>query len=193
MSDSISEFWHWFAEHESLFRKGAVPHSLIRQFEEKLFAIAELDWEIGPDPAGGACLAISPRDHLQDAQDLVEKAPRLAGWNIKLFKPPKEWDLRFDVLGKNGKIGIDANNWEFVVYHFDDGSFDIVFKPDVDCNEDLRHAAYTIVDSEIGEELRRQVVGEVSVVSEWTPSEAPRAKQLAPKLLLKLIQNHRKN
>ena len=96
-----------------------LSEDLISQLEKRVFAIERLDWEIGPGRNAPNMFALSPHgDHelLQITRNIVAKAPELDGWEFYPTKPPREWNLVFDVVANGKDVEIDAKLWEFVVY-----------------------------------------------------------------------------
>lgn len=60
--------------------------------------------------------------------------------------------------------------------------------PDLDPHE-LRSCAVTIVDGELGEELRRTAIGRISVVHAWNEREQRNARLLQPGALRRIVED----
>ena len=199
MPTSAASFWKYFRETEEALRASSVTQALISDFEQHLHAVVETDWEIGPGENQATRLSLSPSPDdaaaVAAVKDLLDVAPHIAGWEFSLYKPPRKWDLRFSVTADGDEHRIDGSKWQVVLYAFEDGSFDFVFRPDRSSDRletsVLEHAAAVIVDGELGEQFRLEQVGEISVVKEWSEDEEPSAQRLKPGLLVKLVESAR--
>jgi hypothetical protein len=199
---AIDDFWTWFLLVEADLRGNSVDDDMIETLEAHLFRVCVVDWEIGPAREGVTRLSISSHegDHegLVAARLLIECAPTLPEWEFSLYKPRRrEWNLEFEIVGQEGTRTIDAKQWEFVLYGFDDGTFDVLLRPDESCRDiekdALSTAAIIIVDGELGEDARRTVIGDIDVVDVWKPAELEGARLLEPGLLDQLISKSRSN
>jgi hypothetical protein len=157
--------------------------------------LCKVDWEIGPLQQGGQFLAFSPSqvdDECYSAVKLmIASAPNHPNWKFTLFKPPRVWFLEFDLELAGGTRTVDGKLWEFIIYAFKDGTFDILFKPDISCDDlekdALLNAAIVIVDGELGEAARRATIGEIEIVKHWNPDVRHKARLLKPGLLQEII------
>ena len=189
----IASFWNWFSEHCGELASGDIPQTLIAQLEERLFAIHRLDWEIGPGQKSLNSFALSPRGDRQTLQltrSIVAQAPKLPGWEYCPAKPRREWDLVFSLNVNGEEVEIDGKRWEFVAFKFDDGTFDLIFKPDNThglTDDYLNWAATIIADGEIGEEKRMDLIGNIEVVTAWDDKAGRFARALEPGLLVKSL------
>ncbi len=187
-------FWEWFVQNEALLRPGEIDDAMLVEFEKHLFRIGQFDWEIGPSfhVDGRSCFALSPGEDpavTDSCKGLLAAAPALAGWEFLLFKPPRRWQLKFDIRASVGVRSVDATLWEFVVYAFDDGTFDVLFKPDASCQglsqDELMESAEVIpiLDGELGEATRRARVVDIEIVEKWGAREIGPARRLEPGFL----------
>jgi hypothetical protein len=190
----IQSFWKWFAEHSSGLAGAAVPQPLVSQLEKRLFAIHRLDWEIGPGRTSPSFFALSPRGErelLRVTRSIVAQAPALTGWEFYPAKPPRAWNLVFSVSVGGRWVEIDGKQWEFIAFKFNDGTYDLVLKPDDRMGlseEDLYWAAIIVADGELGEETRMDLVPTIEVVMKWEEGLAQSAKKLEPGLLAKVVK-----
>lgn len=191
--EEIDEFWGWFSDHSEELRPNRVTPQLIAELEHRLFAIRKLDWEIGPAKDERARLVISPagnRDQLPVVREIIARAPLLPRWEFHAGKVRRDWNLRFTIDVGDRSVEIDAKRWEFVLYEFKDGTFDLVLKPDEPQDLSPVHldlAAVIIVDGELGEETRLSKILALDVVSAWNSEQSGSARSLEPGLLAKLV------
>ena len=90
----------------------------------------------------------------------------------------------------DAEVEIDGKLWEFVLYKFKDGTYDLLFKPDAAqalSDEYLDYAGTIIVDGELGEERRMELVGDIEVVKAWDEGAMRFARKLEPGLLARLL------
>lgn len=193
LSETTAAFWSWFLAHRQELAADEITQPLVEQLEERLFAIHRLDWEIGPGRETPNFFALSPRGNrstLAVTRGIVAQAPEVEGWSFYPAKPPRQWNLVFtlDVQGK--EVEIDAKQWQFIAYEFDDGTFDLVFKPDSLKGlpaDYLNWAAVIIADGEIGEEKRMELIGNIEVVDKWEGKAAASAQPLDVGALAKIL------
>ncbi len=199
MKSKRREFWKWFTANQvGLMPKNIDPPLIAAINMRILGVVGEVAWEIGPFGEEEQFLAISPSSddpaENEVAKLLIQEAPALAGWHFRSFKPPREWQLFFelDVLGDPKQI--EGSRWEVLVA-CTHGQWDVIFKPDESCAalpaSTLRTAAFTILDGELGEEERRRLIWDADVVSSWSPTQKAKAVRLEVGLLRKLLTSSR--
>ena len=192
-SEHINNFWKWFFDHSAELAAANVPESLINELEQRLFLIHRLDWEIGPGVKETKLFALSPKgdkEILSLTRYIITEAPKIKNWEFYPAKPRRTWNLVFDLMVDRKPFEIDAKLWEFVAYKFSDGTYDLLFKPDigVTLTEDyLYWAATIIVDGEIGEEKRMEMIGNIEILTVWDEKAAPLARKLEIGLLGQLV------
>jgi len=193
-TDKIKAFWNWFSCHQKELGEDNVAPDIIAELEEQLFLIKRLDWEIGPGSRTSHQFALSPQGDLQLLEfttKIIELAPRIEDWEFFAAKPPKSWNLIFELLVEGAPHSVDGKLWEFVAYKFKDGTYDLVFKPNSSnelSEEYLYWASTIIIDGEIGEERRMRKVGKVEIVATWDNKSAGNARRLELGLLEKIIK-----
>ena len=191
--DTTTAFWTWFSVHSEELGAADIPPALIIQLEERLFAIHRLDWEIGPGRKTPNLFALSPRGErstLVITREIVAQAPKLKGWSFYSAKPPRQWNLVFRLNVNGREIEIDGKRWQFVAYKFDDGTFDLVFKPDSQeglSPDYINWAAIIIADGEIGEERRMDLIRSIEIVDAWDEKMGASAQPLELGLLAKIL------
>lgn len=194
----VDGFWKWFVEHRDQLGRRDLPDSLVRELENRIFSLHELDWEIGPGQHAPNMFCLSPsgeKDLLQITQQIVKRAPDLNDWEIHSAKPARKWDLVFNLAVDSRNVEMDGKQWEFVVYKFNDGTYDLLFKPEKKneelSDEYLNWAATIIADGELGEETRMSLIGQVEVVKSWDARSMHAARKVEPGLLARLLgQRH---
>lgn len=191
----INRFWQWFSRHRSELSRKPISQILIRELETHLFAIAEVDWEIGPGITDTHLFSLSPRgdfELLYMTTTIIERAPHLPDWQFSAAKLPRQWNLQFQIDHDGTPVAIDASQWEYLLYRFKDGTFELLLRPDDRkglSQEQLELAAIIIADGELGEKRRMLLVGEMVVVGEWDATEAPHVASLRRNILRKLVNS----
>lgn len=139
-------------------------------------------------------LAISPNGdaaHLAITRAIVALAPDLGGWEIHAAKPPRQWQLGFEIGAGTPErtITIDGTRWETVPHRLRDGRYDLVFRPDAAYGAAVaEQAAEILVEGELGEAARIELVRNVEVVASWDERAATLVRRLAPGLLATLVR-----
>lgn len=189
MKEECVVLWEWFSERHSQLSESSPASAVLEELDRRILAAGDVGWEIGHQN-GVPYLAISPGEQLDDARQILATAPSVPGWIIRLYKPPKEWNMKFRVLLDEGEAEIDGAQWEFVCYRIESDKFDLTFRPprglDVD-DQKVWDTALTIVDGELGEEARRAYVSHVEVQDSWSDRESQAARRLEVGLLAELI------
>ena len=189
MKKECIALWEWFVEKSSQLSGNSPPSAVIEELDRRVLAAGDVCWEIGHQN-GVPYLAISPGENIDDARQILATAPTVPGWVIRLYKPPKKWNMKFRVLLAGGEVEIDGSQWEFVCYKVENGQFDLVFRApsglDVD-DQKVWDTALTIVDGELGEEARRTYISRVEVQESWSDRESTAARKLEVGRLAELV------
>jgi len=193
-----SEFWDWFTDNQAALRPRHITRPMIDAVDTRIQdVVGEVAWEIGPIGDGAQCfLAVSPTSDdptvNETARLLIREAPSLPGWDFRSFKPPREWELYFELNVGGEMKPVEGARWEVLVLS-SHGQWKVIFKPDESCAElpayALRLAAFTILDGEIGGEDRNRLISDVDVVTSWTPKQKAKAVRLEVGLLAKLLSS----
>jgi hypothetical protein len=168
--DKVNSFWNWFESIASHLLEHPSNQNLISLLDARITDLGIAAWEIGAWENDDYFLAISPGfniNHIPLTQQVVDLAPVCAGWHFLAFKPAKGWEGIWDMKNESGKtLRVNSANWEYVLYQFDDGSFDIDVKIDeVDGNEATRYDAIDLaLAGYLGEELFMQLIQNVTIV-----------------------------
>jgi hypothetical protein len=192
--NEVVAFWQWFEVACSKFQPAALDSARINELESRLKRLGDFDWEIGPGGKQKFMLSFSPKGDarlLLFLRTVVDHAPILNDWEFHAGKPARKWDISFSIESGGQSKFVDGKSWQVVVYRFPDGVCDLVFmaptSPDLSQQEkDL--AASIIVDGELGESQRMEMVNVIEVVTEWPDQRAKSsASYLSPGLLRELV------
>jgi hypothetical protein len=182
--DDIRAFWEWFVAAHEWIAENPTADAVIEELDRRVSDLGCPAWEIGPGDQTDWFLALSPDgdpDSLALTRKIVDEAPRLPGWEILPHRPPKKWDLRFEIEGSSGPIEVDARSWRFVAYRYPDGIYDVVVLVDepslAPLDRDL--AARIAVEGQLGEEPLLTAVNEVEAVVELSDAEIGRSRPLS--------------
>ncbi len=174
--NQVQRFWSWFASISDDLGSNLENHEILQALDRWILAFGELAWEVGPGIGAPNALAISPNGQqklLSMTHEIVCAAPKCDGWEFHSAKPPKNWNLRFVLEDDEARpVEIDANEWQYALLRFPDGTCDIVVQANnLPYDEDLRHRAADIaVEGELGERAMLQFVQSLEVVVEFTPA-----------------------
>jgi hypothetical protein len=107
---------------------------------------------------------------------IIKLAPKIPGWELHPARPAKRgWKLQVTVEGDR-EVTYDATPWRYVLYEFEDGTFDIVVEQNNVGTEPVSYvAAVIIVDGFLGEEVRIELFGEIEPVNELSEEQTPKA------------------
>lgn len=152
------DFWQWFTAHERQFKDRTDPgrEALTDELLEHLHQVSDQLWfEMGVLRDGTGHLIITAEGNAEafpDVVALVDAAPRLEGWEITAFKPPRGFGF---VLNRSG-IALDPKQARFAALEDPDdpGFFGLeVAFPHYDAGreDDFLDAAYTMLEVGIGE------------------------------------------
>ena len=154
---SVEQFWEWFVRHEENLRADEPDHRYTELLGKQLRDLELPRWEIGPFDQSGSThfLALSGANisetGLTNRNELLKLTPP-PRWTLLALRPPKKWSRRFHWGSE--RVCIDANEWLFEVYKFEDGMFDLVLRseiPEIADLEEKRDALVFALDSELGE------------------------------------------
>ena len=191
--ERVDSFWKWFVEQQAALAVDQVEAGLLEDLDERVRDLGDFDWEIGPGKKQRCFLALSPRgdrEGLAHTREVMSRAPSVAGWEFYAAKPPRDWSLVFTMERRGEELSIDATAWEFVAYLFKDGTFDVLLKPPATpllSEEEAQCAAIVIVDGELGEATRLELVGSIEVVKEWDAKARAAARKLEVGLLARAL------
>jgi hypothetical protein len=163
------EFWEWFKSRSNQLFDDPTNADIILDLDRQIQSLGPFDWEIGPFNEEFMYLAISPNldpKLLAITRLIVKSAPKVKNWVFYDSKPQKPYISQWHMLNDVGKpILIDTSFWKYVLYKFQDGTFDIeVNVVSIDGNEQTRLLAVEIAMANIlGEHTFLTLVKNVSV------------------------------
>lgn len=125
----IISFWQWFTSTSQPLYQNIKDEDILAELDQKVQALGPFDWEVGPVDDTLLYLAISPNldeDLLKATCEIISYAPSCEGWSFLNAKPKKEYTPIINMAYENGKkISIDIGTWSYILFHFDDDTFDI--------------------------------------------------------------------
>jgi hypothetical protein len=191
-NNRIVEFWKWFESISDELLLNPNREDLISQIDVHINQLGAFDWEIGPLSKITSYFAISPNldyDKLQYTRQIIANAPHCIGWQFFPSKPPKEWDGIWKMKNEFGKrILINSSNWEYILYQFEDRTFDIDILIDY-VDGDLQ-TCYLAIDialtGYLGEEEFMRLIKNIKILTELTDELADKLTRL--KFLKKQIK-----
>ncbi|MES2427149.1 MAG: hypothetical protein V4560_09250 [Bacteroidota bacterium] len=189
--DEVIDFWKWFKSISNELLIDPTNTDLIIQIDERIRTFNDFDWEIGPWKDSIYYLSISPgliADKLEFTREFVKYAPASSGWHFLSSKPSKiDWKGIWKMSNDTGEeILVDSNNWKYILYHFEDKTFDIdVITDDINGNEDTVSMAIDIaLTGYLGEEMYMSLIKNISVVNNFEEEYRGKAS------LIKYIKKH---
>ncbi|MDO3644567.1 hypothetical protein [Mucilaginibacter sp. L3T2-6] len=173
-SDSLIKFWDWFKSVSKDLLVDPTRSDLIYQIDSRINKFGRFDWEIGPWKEETYYFTISPNldtAKLEFTREFVKNAPKCAGWHFLPSKPPKsDWQGIWKMRNEMGKeILVDSNNWKYILYEFQDETFDMDIMIDaVDGDNDTINTAIDIaLTGYLGEETFMQLIKNIKIVSSF--------------------------
>ncbi len=157
---AISELWAWFADRAELLARNTRNEAMHAELDARVSALGPLVWEIGPGLVKPNAFVVSPdgdRELLPLTTQIIAAAPPLADWEWHAARPPKQWNLTFELRADEASRSIDASRWRYVLYDLGDDVFELtvyaLFTEDL--RDELRQAAVEIVLQGVLGERRR--------------------------------------
>ncbi len=192
----ITEFWTWFArvaqplsermEGEALEGGQFDDDELLAELDRRIHDVWGFGWELGPGISEPCALVISPggdADLLEATSAIVAAAPPIAGWEFHPARPPKEWQLIFELQRDDGEVAtIDASTWRCVVLPTSAGQVQLLIEaPLLEelSTPDRCRAVEIALDGVLGEQRHLQWVEHVTLTTELEGELAADALPLA--------------
>jgi hypothetical protein len=178
--DKVKDFWRWFQSNADEFLKNQYNNELIEKIDKFIDSFnVTLDWEIGPVEGASSeqnkveqYLCISPclnEDLVPLTREIISLAPACDSWLFLPAKPAKGWFPEWNMLNEvNQAIAIDASDWKYLLYLFDDGTYEMdVYVDNVDGNANTRLLAAEIaITNLLGEDMLMNTIKNIQVVPE---------------------------
>ncbi len=182
----VKEFWAWFVNHAAEFGDAFENEVLLQELDERVTALGEFTWEVGPGHHKASAFALSPagnRDLLAVTQAIVDTAPVIPEWEFHAAKQAKPWEPRFQIHDTQGEpFQVDATNWRSVLLEYADGVREVVVEAAnlSSLPEDHRRWAVEIaLDCLLGERQRLESIDIITVVDDLNDRERRAAFPLA--------------
>ncbi|WP_183573929.1 hypothetical protein HDF18_08700 [Mucilaginibacter sp. X5P1] len=167
----VVKFWDWFKSVSNDLILNPTRNDLTIQIDNHISQLGHFDWEIGPWDENSFYFAISPNldpNKLNLTHQIIEHAPKCKGWHFLASKPPKEWQGIWKMKNEKGtEIWINSNNWKYILYAFEDKTFDMdIMIDDINGNDDTINMAIDIaLTGFIGEEKFMNLIKNISIIS----------------------------
>jgi hypothetical protein len=169
----VIRFWKWFQSIATELFQNPTRADLIGQIDSRIARLGRFDWEVGPFEHGTSFFCVSPNldiSRLEITNHIIALAPICDNWIFLPSKPPKnEWKGLWKMDNNLGReIIIDASNWEYILYQFEDTSFDMDIKVDeIDGSlETYKLAVDIALTGYLGEEVVMRSIPNVTIVDE---------------------------
>lgn len=173
MEEKYKLFWKWFLEHQDNIIEVNSKDSFVKELDKKVKELGNYSWEIGPGKKNSLAFTISPggdKELLEKTKKIIGFAPNISGWEFYSSIQIKEWSNFFTTFINGKKIGVDISKWKYVLYQFEDGTYDIAIKPipfKKALEDSISELSEMIVDSLIGEEKRIEKIVNLDIVPEF--------------------------
>ena len=169
--NEIGAFWGWFSTIASELATDLENDDLLQALDERVSRLG-VAWELGPGTTRPSALAITPdgdRDLLPLTRHIVALAPQIPGWELLAARPPRNPSLTFSLrqTGSGSEVEIDATRWRYVLFRFQDGTFDaVIHQQGTEIDDSSRHAAAALcLDGILGEAKRLELIRDIEPVA----------------------------
>jgi hypothetical protein len=173
----VHEFLSWFHQNASHLSVASGTSEIVRELSSRLDSLNIGNWEIGPLDEKGSTSFLALSQVIEDhpgasnrATILEAEAPE--GWRFLPGKPPKFWSRK--IQWGNPPVLMDASDWRFLIYTYDDGMMELVLCsdiPDVVDPAERQRLVVTVLESELGEICLDQVICGVDANSDTAPRD----------------------
>jgi len=188
---AVNNFWTWFKKNKDYLMSDKITKLLIKKLDEEIIRLGNFNWEIREGINEDNMLIISPGGDinlLSITKEIILSAPKIEGWEFYHYKPCKNWDYKLSLHEFfNLKKTLDVKDWEYVLYSFSDGTFDIVLKAN-NLNSMSENEKYIIIDivleSILGEEISLKLIKKIDIVDKFEDTEYDR------KSSIEYLKNH---
>lgn len=171
---TLIKFWDWFKSISDDLLLDPTRSDLIYQIDNRVNRLGHFDWEIGPWKDNLFYFAISPSldiTRLELTRQIIEYAPKCDGWYFFASKPPKrDWHGIWKMKNEMGReILVDSSNWEYILYEFEDKTFDMdIMIDDIDGDIGIINMAIDIaLTGYLGEEKYITAIKNVKIVTSF--------------------------
>jgi hypothetical protein len=184
----IKRFWDWFNSVSQDLLIDPTRKDLINSLDNYIAQLGRFDWEIGPWENDLSYLAISPNldlSKLEITHWIIQYAPHCEGWIFFSSKPPRDWQGIWKMKNETGaEILIDSSEWEYILYEFEDKTFDMdLFVTGINGDDSTINLAIDIaLTGYLGEEMFLNRIGNISIEESFSDKQQPTS--------LKYIKKH---
>jgi len=169
--EKVACFWNKFRDISEAIVKEPNNSTLINKLDEDVNELGEFDWEYGPSNIKEYYFCLSPNFQKELSpiiEEIISVAPELKDWEFLAYKPKKEWVGEWMMLNDDGEeIIINSEDWECMVYKFQDGTYDLDVKINQDLNTNdktFENAVDVLLTNVLGEKKYMELVVDVKIV-----------------------------
>jgi len=169
--DKVVKFWDWFKSVSNDLILNPTRNDLTNQIDNHVSQLGHFDWEIGAWDENLFYFAISPNldsNKLDLTRQIIKYAPLCNGWCFLPSKPPKEWQGIWKMKNEMGtEIWINSSNWKYILYAFEDKTFDMdIMVDDINGNDETVNMAIDIaLTGFLGEEKFMSLIKNISIIN----------------------------
>jgi len=189
--NSLIKFWEWFQSISDDLMLNPTRPDLIYQIDNRVSDFNQLDWEIGPWGNDKYYFAISPNldsSKLEFTREFVKYAPKCPGWFFLPSKPEKsDWKGIWKMVNEKGtEILVDSSHWRYILYKFEDETFDMdIVIDDINGDDNTINLAVDIaLTGYLGEEKFMTDIQNVKIVTSFEEEHQDKVS------MLKHIKSH---
>lgn len=179
----LNNFWKWVSVNINNLNPSNINDEYIGALDDKIKELGDFSWEIGYDNIKSKnFLAISSEgdiDLLEDSKSILNESPIIAGWVFYSARPPKQWNLVFELIINDKPVSFNAKEWQYVLYRSDNNVYDIVvkvptaYKP---YEEYFDNIGFIATEGELGEAFVLEYINVIDLVYEFNEREQGMAK-----------------
>ncbi len=170
----MNNFWIWFRKSLTYIEAEIRAGHFVYDLDKQITQLGDFGWEVGEleNEPNLFYLVISGGGTELDmeAKEIILNAPQIPNWKFYFWKQRRKAKDFYRVFNHqfNEFIEIDITNWKFVLYEFDDGTYDIeVLVPSsflLFSEQFQQEVAEIVLNSVVGEEFRIKFILEIDFV-----------------------------
>ncbi|MBN8877460.1 MAG: hypothetical protein J0I32_07935 [Sphingobacteriales bacterium] len=173
MVNEYLSFWQWFVESRHQIETITSGSSIVADIDRRITALGDFVWEVGPGKVKSSSFTLSPGGDvnlLSKAKVIVSYSPNLEDWEFYYARQEKTWSNIVIVSVDNERISIDVSQWKYVLFKYEDLTFDVLLKPSPwmpILEQEITGISEMIIDNIVGEELRLLRLPYIEVVRDF--------------------------